>query len=137
MENIVWYLNGDATGLTNVESFTPQENGNYQVTVTTVDGCENSSEETLLLPIGINDLINPWSINAYPVPASSFIVLDAGFQSNWDLTIYDLDGKEVHKSWNNAPGALIVNTELLPSGIYVVQARTGNIQRQLRFNVVH
>jgi len=137
MESITWYFNGEEIENSNVESFAPASNGFYSVTIVSTDGCEISSIETELLPFGLYELVNPWQMNAYPVPADDYLVLDTGFPNNWDLIVFSVEGKEILRHSGLNASVFVLSTEVLPAGTYVIRAYSSDEFRSLRFSVLH
>ena len=107
----------------NNASFTPAENGNYAVIVTT-SGCKDTSDCYAITTLSMDEYAfeNKKTL-LYPNPAKeSFTVLNVPTQST--LYIYDVLGKEVKKVPSSSSTKLKVNVSDLPKGVYVLHIHT-------------
>lgn len=80
------------SGATN-QSFTPIENGNYAVIVTTADGCTDTSACRAITNVGIEDIPGVGSIQLYPNPAAGTVYLELSTDNPMDLKLHLQDSR--------------------------------------------
>ena len=101
--------------------------GTYNVMVTDANACTLSNSIFVGPVTGIQEYDNNAILAVYPNPASEIIHIGlTGFQAEWRLEILDFTGKLVYRENNLNDKQINLNTEALPSGIYLVKAIGGN-----------
>jgi hypothetical protein len=106
---------------TNSVNITWAANGPYRVGVvqTNAAGCSDTSS-LLVAPLGIESItINDYRVNCYYINSSNYIGI-SGLNSNYDLKVYDLAGRQVMMR-NNLALTQITVPENLSKGIYLLE----------------
>jgi len=124
--NYVWFLDGMQISET-AQSFTPSENGTYEVMTTNQHGCSYTSEPFHydLLSNSIDE-IDLSELNIFPNPSNNIITItgnENGFSGQLNFKIYDAMGKLVFQKQINIDGALKhqLNIEEFNNGIYLLE----------------
>jgi hypothetical protein len=100
-----WYLNGSILNGENNSVYVPQQNANYTVEVTDLNGCTGTSADFAYLTLGINDNVSLHTLELFPNPATNFISIHTnGSLLNNEIKILDITGNIVFKS-------VLTNTE--------------------------
>ncbi|WP_017729780.1 Ig-like domain-containing protein [Nafulsella turpanensis] len=121
-----WLLNGSPIANANGTSFTPTEDGTYDLEVNN-DGCLLLADEIAFTITGIDEEDESVFISLYPNPAqSSFKVEGTLIAGNTKGTyyIYQLNGTIVqHGSITNEEN--VINIESLDSGLFLIRIKAG------------
>lgn len=116
-----WYLNGTAiSGATN-ELYTANQNGQYSVEVTDVNGCSNTMDYNVF-DAGLTGLTQN-SLKIYPNPTTgnSTLEIESAQGASATIILYDMVGHIVQQSevkLNAGANSIELSLENLPAGIY-------------------
>lgn len=126
--NYQWFLNNNAiAGATN-QLYTPLQSGYYSVLATDSNGCVVQSQELYFVLTSNNTVVSNKIINVIPNPADQSIsLISKDILSN--IIISDLTGKIVVQSSSNSN----IDISLLNSGIYFIQAKSGQELMRTKF----
>ncbi len=100
------------------QNWTPTQNGNYSVTVTDANGCENTSEEVSVIIVSVNELIDA-NITVFPNPFNHELRINSNERIG-ELTVYNAVGEVVFSTQVNGT-TTTVNTQNFSNGIYLIQ----------------
>lgn len=130
----VWLYNGNPIeGSENATRITPEQIGDYQVFVTTPEGCSRLSTAFPFDNTGVQSLLAR-TFKVYPQPLHEGpLYIEAPVLGNqtWMVELCDLSGRPlIAKPLKAQAGRLLLETEALASGLYMLQLRseTGNLQ---------
>jgi len=123
-----WYYNGSIISGQTGNSYTPTQDGSYQVMVTDMNGCTAISS-TFGYSVGISEN-NPSnsSIKIYPNPTQSSIQLEVPSTiENYTTQIMDICGKTIFVNENQST----IDLSSLNNGIYFIEIRVNgkSVQR--------
>lgn len=101
--------------------------GSYSVTVTDTNGC-SSSASAFIGVIGIEDELNPPTINLYPNPATEqFNIQLNNFHADVEITLIDLVGKTaLNRHIPHGTELVSISTFGISRGVYLVKIECGN-----------
>jgi hypothetical protein len=125
-----WYLNGTAISGATSQSYTPTQNGNYTVVVTS-NGCPSAASNTQTVTgLGVEEL-NVYQLSVYPNPSQGEfnVSFDASITETYSIKVYDEVGKLIYnESVENQNGQYIKEVKLgeVASGIYNVTLSNGS-----------
>ncbi len=123
-------------------------NGVYNVTLTAQNACGSdigSKVETISCIIGIDHRVATFSIEIYPVPASTLLSIRIpgelpGNENAMTITVSDIFGRRAIQG-KALPSDLNVGTNLdvsnLPGGIYLLLLEAGESRYQGKFEIIH
>ncbi|MGB0888604.1 MAG: T9SS type A sorting domain-containing protein, partial [Vicingaceae bacterium] len=115
------------------QSFTATVNGDYAVIITN-NGCTDTSACVNINTVGINDLQHSELISIYPNPASNAINVKLfNTEANDDIILYNSVGQIVVTQKIITLNTMI-NTEKLPTGIYLLSIPQRNIIERIIIN---
>lgn len=102
--------------------------GSHVVKYTYADtnGCADSALVTIVVQncTGVNEVISlDKEVQLYPNPFSESISVNVAIGGTVTVTMFNILGESVG-AWNVAKGQNIINTKLIPSGIYFIQIKT-------------
>ncbi|RSK30194.1 Ig-like domain-containing protein [Hymenobacter metallilatus] len=125
-----WYLNNTlipgATGQDYVVNSAAQY-GNYSVVVTNAAGCASLPSALQIVTTTLKPLAGS-VLDIFPNPTSGLMTVKlAGYATTTELTVYDAVGKLVHTvtvGGSTAPREIQLNLSALPTGVYMLRART-------------
>ena len=120
-----WYneTTGIISGAVN-QNYTVTANGSYFVIVT-IGGCSSDTSNTLIVTnVGIESVQNNSTINVYPNPVSSQLVIEIkGNTTNTNFEILNSMGQLVFKG-NMTEKAIVQTVDFTP-GVYVIKLENG------------
>jgi hypothetical protein len=121
-----WYKNGNKIAGATGSSFGMTNNdGNYTVQVTDVNGCVASSETYAVINLGLTNLYDQASVAVVPNPASDVFTINVNNALiGTQYTVSDLTGRSV-LSGNINTSATSISASGLSSGIYMVIVSDG------------
>ncbi len=110
--------------------------GTYSVVVTDANGC-TFSDSTFVGPVtGIEEYMNNTVLTIYPNPTSDIInIRFVGFSDEWNFELFDFTGKLVYRKNNISNEHFILNSEELPSGIYLLKAGDNALTKTVRIAI--
>lgn len=117
-----WYLDGMMMNGETDTCVTAIVNGDYSVTTTTSDNCSESSTETTISIIGLdeNSAFNGIVLSPNPTIGTITIQLNSSSDLTTKAIISDLSGRVFHEGVQTGSN-LIYNLEQYPSGTYLLQ----------------
>jgi hypothetical protein len=124
-----WYLNGTIISGATSQTYTPTQNGNYTVVVTS-NGCtSNASGAYTVSGLGIAEL-NVYQLSIYPNPSQGdfSISFNANITESYSLKVFDEIGKLVYdESVSNLNGKCVKEVKLgeVATGMYNVVLSNG------------
>ncbi len=115
-----WYFEGVAIPGATAPSFTPEQEGIYQVSARNMDGCATLSEEFVFGVASATSLMDG-AFHIYPNPSQGAVYIAARADADF-LRITDVQGKLLHERSINlrAGERLTLDLPNLPQGIYVL-----------------
>jgi hypothetical protein len=125
-----WYLNGTAISGATSQSYTPTQNGNYTVVVTS-NGCPSAASNTQTVTgLGVEEL-NVYQLSVYPNPSQGefSVSFNASITEAYTIKVYDEVGRLVYnENIENQNGQYIKEVKLgeVASGIYNVTLSNGS-----------
>jgi hypothetical protein len=125
-----WYLNGNAISGATSQSYTPTQNGNYTVVVTS-NGCPSAASNTQTVTgLGVEEL-NVYQLSVYPNPSQGefSVSFNASITEAYTIKVYDEVGRLVYnENIENQNGQYIKEVKLgeVASGIYNVTLSNGS-----------
>lgn len=126
-----WYLNTIAIAGATAYSWTPVENGSYDVVVSDAEGCTGFSSSILYTGFvnGVASVNNP-SIDVYPNPASS--VLHISSPATLHAVVTGVEGKV----YLDVSGVSDINMTGLANGLYILMLYDNNGDRVMVKKIV-
>ncbi|MGN6396098.1 MAG: S8 family serine peptidase [Mucilaginibacter sp.] len=129
--NNQWYLNGQLIPGATGTSYTPKQNGNYQVALVAATGCTVLSENYVYVmagggPAGNGDI----GLVVFPIPADTqlHIFFSAKTNDNLTLSLINASGQKVYSSKQTiAAGnfSTVADVSYMPPGTYVLKVQLG------------
>jgi hypothetical protein len=109
-------------------SFVYNKSGNYTVKliVKNINNCtDTSTKQIVITNTAVEKLLTNSIVKVYPNPANDFITIEIAESSNDAiLTLFDLTGKQVHKSFLNTKQIIPIND--LNIGTYILKIEFDN-----------
>lgn len=107
------------------------ELGTYTETFTSINGCDSVVTLTLVIPNGINEVENNYSVSLYPNPTSESATLSVkGLNEQATIIVTDQTGRVISTSkLTSGQETMEVETSNLASGVYYVRIQTANSVR--------
>ena len=133
-----WYFEGEiidgATGAT----YTPEENGNYTVLVTSEGGCSDMSGEfgVVLNSIEQTNLLN--AIHIYPNPVNELLNIQIENQPDLIINLFTINGDLIQINvLQLASDNFSINTSDLSSGVYMLEVISGSVSAMKKIVISH
>lgn len=117
-----WNYNNQPILSANQDTYTPNTNGNYSLTVT-IDGCSGNSSTVYFGSASLSEN-NPNPFTIHPNPATNQVIISSQyFTENEAIQIFNTAGQLVHEYPNLSPHhqTYTINVEQLNPGIYFIQ----------------
>jgi hypothetical protein len=117
-----WYFDGVAITGATASAYTPVQNGDYSVKVTTNSCTSEASEKFNFILTGIINIDNTHFISLSPNPVRDQVQLNfqiAGI-TKLNVQIFDVRGKSC-KTLNNTSSGASINLANLPAGMYMAK----------------
>jgi dienelactone hydrolase len=137
-----WLLNGNPVPNANAQTYSPTQNGLYQVAVTySGSPCPDTSNAINFVMTGLLDFRSQVFIHLFPVPADNELNFSARFDGTTMVSVVDLTGRtvysavmELHDGQTNT-----INTQALTDGMYqlLIRSETADVFAQNYFSVLH
>jgi hypothetical protein len=126
-----WMVNDTIITGATTNPYTATESGDYQVIVTDVNGCSDTSV-VFAHTLGVNNIPGAEKIRVYPNPAVNMLHIDAPM--NVTIAIYSIDGRVALTKEN----ATTVDISALPAGTYHVKMtdKSGQTVRMEKLTVI-
>lgn len=107
------------------------ELGTYTETFTSINGCDSVVTLTLVIPNGINEVENNYSVSLYPNPTSESATLSVkGLNKEATIIVTDQQGRVISTSiLTSGQETMKIETSNLASGVYYVRIQTTNSVR--------
>lgn len=121
-----WYYNGNLiAGATN-QSYSPSQDGNYQVKISDASGCASElSDAFSFIGSGIKAVtVNAGYFTLYPNPSNGIVFINQNYftAANYRVTVFDALGNKILQSENNKT----VDLSAFSSGLYFVSISIEN-----------
>jgi hypothetical protein len=116
------------------QTFSPQQNGSYAVTVTNSNGCSATSTCVVVDYIGLDEL-SRMALNVYPNPTTGEINIAVdGVTESYNVTVEDMNGRLVMNlgALINTNGTYQVNMTNLITGVYFIKLNSNGNERVVR-----
>jgi len=113
-----YYENNIISGETN-QSYTPSQDGNYQVQIVDTNGCNSALSTSYYYTVsGINNLHTGIRPGISPNPTNGLVTLNglADYQDNYEVLVVDARGKIIVRE----KSATSIDLSALENGIYIV-----------------
>lgn len=134
-----WFFEGGAVLNSDQPTIVPPFEGNYQVEVTNADGCSqisapyfysitDTAQDTV--SVSITELALQ-AIGVYPNPFTEQLTL-SNLPANIRLALYNIQGQVQQLHYTISQGAVVLNTETLPSGVYVLHVHKDAAVHQIK-----
>jgi PKD repeat protein/formylmethanofuran dehydrogenase subunit D len=138
-----WDFNGDGTedfsSNSPLASFTYSSPGNYNVTLTVTNACDEdeTSANVVVIGVGLEDFFFD-GLSVYPNPATDLIQLDFNLKKSEQLlfSIFSVDGKLVatySSRFSAGKSVETLNVSQLPSGLYILEIANNEKRTNRRF----
>lgn len=118
-----WYLNNTLLPNDTLQKVKIKQSGNYKVTVTSPQGCSNSSANMFYAVTGIKGFDNTDQVMVYPVPATNHLFIELLRANSGSYILTDVTGKEIVQGTLNQ-GLNSVGLEIVKTGIYFITVQT-------------
>ena len=124
-----WYLNGSAITNANNRYLVITRNGNYKVTVTDSNGCQNISDTLYVVMNAIAEIAGNYGVQLYPNPNNGNFTLRFSDSNPHSFSLMDVSGQligkeeEIHNEFDCSIGC---------SGLYFINIKDAISARTLR-----
>ncbi|MFA7379790.1 MAG: PKD domain-containing protein [Bacteroidia bacterium] len=118
-----WYLNNTLLPNDTLQKVKIKQSGNYKVTVTSPQGCSNSSTNMFYAVTGIKGFDNTDQVMVYPVPATNLLFIELLRANTGSYILTDVTGKEIVQG-TLKQGLNSVGLETVKTGIYFITVQT-------------
>jgi hypothetical protein len=138
--NLQWYFNGAAISGATQANLLYADTGLYTLSVTTADGCINSSSLNITTPSGVNQIGNNQGFTLYPNPVKHTLNISNNTTSNTivNIAITDIKGALVYQEnqiiMGNSPLGIDLNN--LDNGVYFVSISNNEMRQQQKIVVI-
>ncbi|HRZ42082.1 MAG TPA: aryl-sulfate sulfotransferase [Bacteroidales bacterium] len=112
----LWYLNGAPVSGATGQTYTPAQNGNYQVKITDANGCSAMSAVYWFELTGIVDISDDGRTFVYPNPSSGILHI-SGWKEGSVVLITDIHGRTTQSRIMNQ----VINLTGFPEGLYLMR----------------
>ena len=135
-----WFFNGVAIPGANQANLLYGDTGVYTLTVTTANGCINSSSLNVTTPSGIYQINNNQSFSIFPNPVKNTLNIRNQNAANIivNIAITDLSGAIVYQenqvNLNNTPVSIDISA--MSNGVYFVSIFNNQIKQQQKIVVI-
>jgi|GEM_PF-4600034 len=120
-----WYRDGQAIAGATTQSHTATEDGDYYAGVVDGNGCSaNSDTVTVTDFAGITVTDAGHTLRIYPNPAGNWFVINTGQLQIQSVKVYNAIGKIVSSDDRVQQGLVMMATDRLANGIYLVEVQT-------------
>lgn len=126
-----WYNIPAPAGVQSI--YTPNQNANHRLILTSVDGCSISAEKQVT-GVSIDETSGLAQLNVYPVPSDGIfnVFLEVTQDSDVQLILLDLSGRTLKSELvKNVSGTqtLIFDATNVSSGVYILNTRVNGVDR--------
>jgi len=118
-----WYLNNTLLPNDTLQKVKIKQSGNYKVSVTSPQGCSNSSTNMFYAVTGIKGFDNTDQVMVYPVPATNQLFIELLRANTGSYILTDVTGKEIVQG-TLKQGLNSVEVESMKTGIYFITVQT-------------
>ncbi|MCZ2248519.1 MAG: T9SS type A sorting domain-containing protein [Bacteroidia bacterium] len=139
--NLQWYFNGTPISGATQSTLLYADTGMYMLSVTSADGCINSSSIYINTPSGLYAVQQSGSFSVYPNPAKDVLMIKSSKQIGNEytpVTIYDVNGKEVYHQYLNlnSKSTEYIDISELHNGLYFIRIKDGHIYMQQKIAIL-
>lgn len=120
-----WYLNGQVIAGANGQQYTPVSNGNYQVVISDLNGCQSSSSVFTL--VGKMEMSINEKLNVFPNPVHSTLMLSLGEDGSnpmEEVSILNYQGQRISIQKISGQTCVTLEVKNLAEGIYFLEVKT-------------
>ncbi|MDP1727267.1 MAG: PKD domain-containing protein [Bacteroidota bacterium] len=117
-----WYLNQSPISGATSQTYTPQQNGSYFVTVTNSDSCSNTSDTFQFVLNGIHEYTKQSELNIYPNPNNGKFTVTSSELIEL-IELIDPGGKVILKQRCDGKNTIELNFSL-PPALYFIKVIT-------------
>lgn len=130
-----WYYEGVIISGADQQTYTPDQDGLYEVVVTNSDGCEGTAQFDVNFMSIENSQLS--LIKIYPVPANEFLYISSPDQI-MKIQISDAKGSVILTlDDNGSSDVLKINTAEFSAGLYILSVMSDNQTFVSKFSVSH
>ncbi len=139
--NLQWYFNGTPISGATQSTLLYADTGMYMLSVTSADGCINSSSIYINTPSGLYAVQQSGSFSVYPNPAKDVLMIKSSKQIGNEytpVTIYDVNGKEVYHQYLNlnSKSTEYIDISELHNGLYFIRIKDGHTYMQQKIAIL-
>jgi PKD repeat protein len=138
--NLQWFFNGVAIPGANQANLLYGDTGIYTLTVTTANGCINSSSLNITTPSGIYQINNKQALTLYPNPVKNTLNISNLNAENMtvNIAITDIQGAIVYQdnqiNLDNTPVSIDISA--ISNGVYFVSIFNKQFKQQQKIVVI-
>jgi PKD repeat protein len=138
--NLQWFFNGVAIPGANQANLLYGDTGIYTLTVTTANGCINSSSLNITTPSGIYQINNKQALTLYPNPVKNTLNISNLNAENMtvNIAITDIQGAIVYQdnqiNLDNTPVSIDISA--ISNGVYFVSIFNEEFKQQQKIVVI-
>lgn len=127
-----WYLNGIEIADSVSSSILPTENGNYAVSITTINGCQSElSGQFPWQSLQVKSTPTKQLIDLFPNPSSGSVFIKNNSTESLNAVMFDQLGHEI-KQLEIHSGSNLFNLNLRP-GLYFLHLQSDTVQKLIIF----
>lgn len=133
-----WYFEGEIIDGATGSTYTPTENGNYTVLVTSEGGCSRMSDEFGVATISIEQTVLLNSIHIYPIPVNDVLNIDTENAVDLYIQLRSINGDIVNADLHKiSTGNYVINTATINSGVYMLELTAGSVTAVKKIVISH
>lgn len=126
-----WFLNNNPLTNDTLQKVKIKQSGNYKVTVTSPQGCSNSSTNVFYAVTGIKGFDNTDQVMVYPVPATNELFIELAQANSGNYILTDVTGKKIAQGILKQ-GLNSVGLDSVTKGIYFIIVQTAESDQLIR-----
>ncbi len=130
-----WGLDGSDIPGANAQTWTPVVNGDYTVTITAPNGCENTSAPYTLLNVGLQEPRTESGLAVWPSPAHDLLHVQVSGAGQWTFVVIDAVGQVVKQGTVQGDALQELDVAALTPGHYTLRVTQPGTRYQRPFVV--
>ena len=130
-----WLFGGAEVSNGTTQSIIIQQNGNYSVVVTGLNGCSDTSAVLSVTTLGVLNVTSAYGVKLYPNPNTGSFILEFTDDAVRDVEITDAVGRTVMAS-TKVSRQQNFNLEEMTAGVYIVRINQQGQVLSLKFTIV-